>query len=150
GLLEIHCISGRKSYLEAVRCTAERIISVYDAQHYLASEIGENWEFLSRHLCLTGCAQLAIVFFRLYGLEGDKRHLDAGLKLLGDVSATQDVTSPGKPYYGGIKGSRPIYGRYAPLQYPNWATKFFIDALLAKRAVLSASPNRASVRLSAG
>ena len=58
------------------------------------------------------------------------------------MAATQDVMSPGKPYYGGIKGSLPIYGRYAPLQYPNWATKFFIDALLAKQRTLSAPIDR--------
>jgi hypothetical protein len=150
GLLEIHCISGRESYLAAVRRTAERIISVYCARRHLVSEIGENWEFLSHHLCLTGCAQLAIVFFRLYGLDGDKRYLDAGLNLLDDVAATQDVTSPGTPHYGGIKGSLPIYGRYAPLQYPNWATKFFIDALLAKQAALNAPADCPPLQLSAG
>jgi hypothetical protein len=150
GLLEIHCISGRESYLAAVRRTAERIVSVYGAKRHLVSEIGENWEFLSSHLCLTGCAQLATVFFRLYGLEGDKRYLNAGLNLLDDVAATQDVTSPGKPHYGGIKGSRPIYGRYAPLQYPNWATKFFIDALLAKKGALNAPTDRLPLQLSAG
>jgi hypothetical protein len=150
GLIEIYCISERESYLAAVRRAAERIVSVYDARRYLASEIGENWEFLSSHLCLTGYAQLAIVFFRLYGLEGDKRYLDAGLNLLDDVAATQDVTSPGTPYYGGIKGSLPIYGRYAPLQYPNWATKFFIDALLAKQVALNPPTGRLPLQLSAG
>lgn len=150
GLLEMHFISGRQSYLAAVRRTADRTISVYGANSQLVSEIGENWEFLSSHLCLTGCAQLAIVFFRLYGLDGDKRYLDAGLNLLDDVAATQNVTSPGKPYFGGIKGSWPIYGRYAPLQYPNWATKFFIDALLAKQGALNAPTDRLPLQLSAG
>jgi len=142
GLIEIHCISGRASYLAAVRRAAERIVSVYGTKRCLASEIGENWEFLARHLCLTGYAQLAIVFFRLYGLDGDKRYLNVGLNLLDDVAATQNVTSPTKPYYGGIKGSFPIYGRYAPLQYPNWATKFFIDALLAKQRALAGPTGR--------
>ena len=27
-------------------------------------------------------------------------------------------------------GSFPVWGRYAPLQYPNWATKFLADALM--------------------
>lgn len=150
GLIEIHCISGRESYLAAVRRAAESIVSAYSANGYLASEIGENWEFRSRHLCLTGCAQLAIVFFRLYVLEGEKRFLDTGLSLLADVAATQDVTSRGSPQYGGIKGSLPIYGRYAPLQYPNWATKFFIDALLAKKHALSAPTGRRLLQPSAG
>jgi hypothetical protein len=144
GQPEIRCVSGRESYL------AERVISVYGARRHLVSEIGENWEFLSRHLCLTGYAQLAIVFFRLYRLDGDKRYLNAGLNLLDDVTATQDVASLGKPHYGGIKGSHPIYGRYAPLQYPNWATKFFIDALLAKQAALNAPTSRSAFQLSAG
>jgi len=150
GLLEVHCISGRPSYLEVVRRTAEHIISVYGAKRYLVSEVGENWEFLSSHQCLTGCAQLAIVLFRLYGLNRDKRYLDAGVGLLDNVAATQDVTSPGKPHYGGIKGSHPIYGRYAPLQYPNWATKFFIDALLAKQRAQNAATDRPPLQLSAG
>lgn len=150
GLLEIHCISGRESYLAAVRRTAERIVSVYGARRQLVSEIGENWTFLSRHLCLTGYAQLAIVFFKLYRLQGDTRFLNAGLNLLDDVAATQDVTSTSRPHYGGIKGSFPIYGRYAPLQYPNWATKFFIDALLAKQGALNAATDRLPVQLSAG
>jgi hypothetical protein len=142
GLIEIHCISGGASYLAAVRRAAERILSVYSTKRYLASEIGENWEFLARHLCLTGYAQLAIVFFRLYSLDGDKRFLNIGLNLLDHVAATQNVMSPEKPYYGGIKGSFPIYGRYAPLQYPNWATKFFIDALLAKQRALTVPTGR--------
>jgi hypothetical protein len=150
GLLEIHCISEDRRYLEAVRRAADRIVAIYGAKRWLAGEIGENWEFLSSSVCLTGYAQLAIVFFRLYGLEGDKRHLNAALNLLDDVAATQDVSSRGKRYHGGIKGSSPIYGRYAPLQYPNWATKFFIDALLAKQGALNAAPDRVPVQLSAG
>jgi hypothetical protein len=142
GLIEIHCISGGASYLAAVRRAAERIVSVYGTKRCLASEIGENWEFLARHLCLTGYAQLAIVFFKLYSLDGDKRFLNIGLNLLDHVAATQNVMSPEKPYYGGIKGSFPIYGRYAPLQYPNWATKFFIDALLAKQGALTVPTGR--------
>jgi hypothetical protein len=32
-----------------------------------------------------------------------------------------------------VAGSFPIWGRYAPLSYPNWAAKFFVDALLLER-----------------
>ena len=33
-------------------------------------------------------------------------------------------------------GSFPIYGRYAPLQYPNWAAKFLADSLALRERVL--------------
>ncbi len=150
GLLEMHAISGRETYLAAVRRAAERIELAYRTRRRLASEIGENWEFLSNHLCLTGYAQLAIVFFKLYRLEGDRRYQNAALNLLDDVAATQNVTSPAKPHYGGIKGSHPFYGGYAPLQYPSWATKFFIDALLAKQGALNARTDSLPLTLSAG
>jgi hypothetical protein len=146
GLLEIYRTSGREPYLLAVRRTIEKILSIYDREHRLVAEIGEDWEFLSSHICLTGYAQLAIVLFGLYDIDGDTRYRDAGIRFLADVAATQDVTSRGKSHFGGIKGSWPVYGRYAPLQYPNWATKFFIDALLAKQKALNgATQGRAAV-----
>jgi hypothetical protein len=150
GLLEIYCISGHERYAAAVRRTAERVVSVYGSKRWLAAEIGENWEFLSRHVCLTGYAQLAIVLFKLYGLDGDKRYLNAALNMLDEVAATQNLTARGQPQYGGIKGSYPIYGRYAPLQYPNWAAKFFVDALLAKQGALNSGAHSIPVQLSVG
>ena len=38
---------------------------------------------------------------------------------------------------GGVPGSSPYYGRYMAFRQPNWATKFFIDALLLEDEVLS-------------
>jgi hypothetical protein len=150
GLIEIHGISGQERYAAAVRLAAGRILSIYGSRRRLASEIGEHWEFLSSHVCLTGYAQLAIVFLKLYTLDRDARYLNAALNLLDDVAATQNVTAQGTSHHGGIKGSYPIYGRYAPLQYPNWATKFFIDALLAKQGVLNPDADRVPLQLSAG
>ena len=150
GLIEIYCLCRREPYLAAVRRSVDYIVSLLENERHLVSEIGEDWEFRSKHLCLTGYAQLAIVLFRLYGLGGDKKYLDTGVRLVDAVAATQDLTSPDKPHYGGIKGSFPIYGRYAPLQYPNWATKFFIDALLAKHLALSAPKSNDIVELLAG
>jgi hypothetical protein len=36
---------------------------------------------------------------------------------------------------GGIKGSHPINGGYHPWQYPNWAAKFFADALMLEETI---------------
>ena len=40
---------------------------------------------------------------------------------------------------GGIKGSHPIDGKYHPWQVPNWATKFFADALMLEDRVFGAA-----------
>jgi hypothetical protein len=44
--------------------------------------------------------------------------------------STQDLKSPDLGVRGGIKGSYPIWASYSPYEYPNWAAKFFVDALL--------------------
>ena len=37
--------------------------------------------------------------------------------------------------YGAIAGSYPIWGKYIHFTYPNWAVKFFVDALLLEEKV---------------
>ena len=37
---------------------------------------------------------------------------------------------------GAVPGSFPLYGRYAPLQYPNWAAKFLADSLALRLRVI--------------
>jgi hypothetical protein len=44
------------------------------------------------------------------------------------VRARQETADRSPGLRGAIPGSHPIWGRYAPLTYPNWATKFFVDA----------------------
>ena len=41
----------------------------------------------------------------------------------------QDIHTDDLNVRGAIKGSFPIWGRYAPMSFPNWPVKFFIDAL---------------------
>ena len=46
------------------------------------------------------------------------------------MESIQDIKTGNIGMRGGIKGAYPIYGWYAPFCYPNWAAKFFIDALM--------------------
>lgn len=133
GLLQIHELSGDRDYLAAVVRAADALQARYREQGWIAAEIGPRWQYLSSHICLTGYAQLAIIFYRLFQQTGDAGYRETADRLLADVGRTQFLGDETKPYCGAIAGSLPIYGRYAPLQYPNWATKFFLDAHLTKR-----------------
>jgi hypothetical protein len=135
GLLEIHELSGEPAYLTAVLRAARALQKRYHENGWIASELAPDWGFLSSHICLTGYAQLAIIYYRLYQKTSDETFRQTADQLLQDVGRTQDLGDQSKPYYGAIAGSFPIYGRYAPLQYPNWASKFFIDALLARQQI---------------
>jgi hypothetical protein len=135
GLLQINDVLGDQANFESVARGAKPLQRLYDERGWIAAELAPDWQYLSRHICLTAYAQLAIVFLRLFQKTGDVSYRATAERLIEDVARTQDVRNPSAPHYGGIAGSFPIYGRYAPLQYPNWATKFFIDALIAKEQV---------------
>jgi hypothetical protein len=53
------------------------------------------------------------------------------MKAVDLVAAHQERSGPGDRR-GALPGSFPIWGRYAPLQYPNWATKFLADSLMLR------------------
>jgi hypothetical protein len=133
GLLQVHLLTHRQDILDAVLQAAVAVRDKFEAEGWLASEIGPDWAFKSRHVCLTGCAQLAIIFFRLAMLTKDPRFIAPAEQLIAQVAATQKTKEFQAVDYVGVAGSYPIYGAYAPLQYPNWATKFMVDALLVRK-----------------
>lgn len=135
GLYEIYELDGGEDVLQAVIKTAEQLVRHYDRHKFIAGELGPNWEYLSNYICLTGYAQLAIILMKLSQKLKREDFFDSACRLLSDLGKTQNITHKGTDYYGGIRGSYPVYGRYAPLQYPNWATKFYIDALVLKREI---------------
>ena len=81
--------------------------------------------------------QLGGVWLRLYQLTGDARFLNAGLKAVDQAAAHQERL-PSPDTRGALPGSFPIWGRYAPLQYPNWAAKFLADSLMLREDCLAA------------
>jgi hypothetical protein len=50
------------------------------------------------------------------------------------LKSLQDCTTANRNVRGALKGSHPIWGGYLFGTYPNWATKFFMDALLLEEA----------------
>jgi len=48
------------------------------------------------------------------------------------IKSNHHVTAKYAYQRGAIAGSAPIWGRYSMFEYPNWAAKFFADALMLK------------------
>jgi len=48
------------------------------------------------------------------------------------VKRQQRLTDIDPVVCGGIAGSAPIWGRYSMFEYPNWAAKFFADAMMMR------------------
>jgi hypothetical protein len=66
----------------------------------------------------------------LYALTGDGRYYAAAGRINDFLRRTQDLEAADASKRGAVKGSWPFYGAYERLNYPNWAAKFFADALM--------------------
>ena len=86
-------------------------------------------------MCVTGLAQNGGVWLRLYQETGDAGLLQAGLTAVEQAAGLQS-RGRWRATDGAVPGSFPLYGRYAPLQYPNWATKFLADSLALRLRVI--------------
>lgn len=132
GLLEIGEASGRSNLLAAAQTIGDAMIAALPANGKLQGRFDDGWHPTVGWSCLTGDCQLAINWGRLYQISGDKKYRDATSRILEFVKMTQHLTDRGADpaSVGGIKGSHPVNGGYHPWQYPNWATKFYADALM--------------------
>lgn len=131
GLLECGLILGDETCISAAQRTADILLSLQRADGSLPGELASNWNG-SLWSCLTGNAQMAIVWFRLYEIARDLKYARAALDALRYVKQKQDLSSSNPAVRGAIPGSSPRWGPYERFKYPNWAAKFFVDALMAE------------------
>ncbi len=129
GLLESYCLTGEERWLVAVKRAAEALVAPLDEYRLMPASFDQDWRPAVAYSCLTGTAQLGGVWLRLHQETGDPRWLNAGLRAVEQAAARQEAVH-WPPVRGALAGSFPLWGRYAPLQYPNWATKFLADALM--------------------
>jgi folate-dependent phosphoribosylglycinamide formyltransferase PurN/uncharacterized membrane protein len=99
--------------------------------------LDHRWKPLANFTCLTGNVQMALIWLHLYGQNGDPRLLNAALKSIDMVKAAQAMDAADPGVRGGIAGSQPVWGDYISHAFPNWAARYFIDALLAKEKALA-------------
>jgi uncharacterized protein YyaL (SSP411 family) len=131
GLLESHEMTGDERYLEAVERTSQALTGVLHSRGRLPANWTDDWRPAAKHECLTGTVQLGGVWLRMFQITGEERYLKAGVKAVDLAASFQERSGP-PAVRGALAGSAPIWGRYAPLQYPNWATKFAADSLMLR------------------
>ncbi|NDP41171.1 MAG: hypothetical protein GZ089_00375 [Aromatoleum sp.] len=130
GVLEVGMLARRDDFVMAVRKCADRIIPRISSRGYLPGLFYADWEPARFSSCLTGSAQIAIVCYRLNETTGIGDYRLAADRLVNYLKALQALESPLPAIKGGIAGSLPLFGEYMRGGYPNWATKYFLDALL--------------------
>jgi hypothetical protein len=132
GLLESGRLLGDARYLASAEAGARAMLRHVGEDGFVPGQVDEAGRAAAAYCCLTGNCQLAIIWAKLFDDAKDEGLRRAATRALDYVMACQDVTTDDLDVRGAIKGSQPIWGRYAPMSYPNWATKFFIDAMILR------------------
>lgn len=130
GVLEVGVAAHRQDFVDAAIKGVAPLIARIDRRGLLPGCFYADWEPALFSSCLTGNAQIAIVCYRLHERTGANEYKRAADMLVGALNALQALDSPSQALNGAIPGSFPIFGLYMRAGYPNWATKYFLDALL--------------------
>ena len=145
GLLESGLLCGEADWA-LLRAGRRRRVGGAEARRFPARALDAEWGSTERWACLTGTAQLATAWFRL-AVTGESRYLRRPAPRIEYLEAIARPSTPADPgIKGGIAGSQPVDGRYVPYQYPNWAAKYFVDALLMDLASESSAEGGAASR----
>ena len=123
--------------LDAVERAAQGLMHRIERSRTLAGIVNHRWQPCSSFACLTGNAQLALLWLQIAEHGGDVRFVNAAFKAIDEVKRAQSLDSRSDGICGGVPGSQPVGGEYIPFALPNWAAKFFVDALLAKHRCLA-------------
>jgi uncharacterized protein YyaL (SSP411 family) len=123
GLIDSGLILKDKKYIKAAEKGAEKLRDLFLSGGFLNGRYDRNWNG-SEYMICTGGAQMAMIWFKLYNLNGDKSYLEAAGKMINLLIFIQSRgLKETSDTLGAIPGSFPIWGRYEPFVFPRWATK---------------------------
>lgn len=130
GILEVGLIADNGSFVEVAARMAQAVRQSQRRDGALPGRLDSSWRAASRWSCVTGNAQMAIIWQRLAAETGDASWRSPAQSAIRFNLSIQDMTVSNDGIRGGMPGSHPRSGGYMKNRYPNWAAKFFMDALM--------------------
>jgi Pectic acid lyase len=128
----------RDRILETVTRSARELLEAYEqacrcpGSKFLPCSFDRNWHSPDEHSCLTGDAQIGIIWMRLEQITGSAIWRPAAEAIVNQVASTQLIREGSPELRGGIAGSYPIDQGYCDKRLLNWASKFFADAVMMR------------------
>lgn len=131
GLLDSGIYLNERTYIDAARRAADVLKEKFDQDGHLHGRYNNRWEG-SEHMILTGCAQMSIIWLKIAHYSGNNNYAETAMNMNTLLAHLQNrnITKESKNSSGAMNGSYPFWGRYEPFAFPNWATKYFADAMM--------------------
>jgi hypothetical protein len=140
GFLECGVLLGSERYVGAAATAARAVARVQRPDGSLAGTYDENWVAATTYCCLTGVAQMSVNWTRLAQDAGAGALRGNARRAIEFLEGRQRIDDSDPVVRGAIAGSAPIWGRYSMFEFPNWAAKFFADALIMDLANIAIPP----------
>lgn len=135
GLLHSSTVLRRDDVRDAVATASGKIATTVLRLGWLPGVLDWQWQARADSACLTGNAQMALVWMDLHRLTGDCRWLVPADMVLDAVKRSQLLDSPNPDLRGAVPGSDPLWGSYMGGRVLSWAAKFLIDALYRRASI---------------
>jgi hypothetical protein len=139
GALETGVLLRRNDAIDAVAKSAWVLLRKFEANKFLPGAYEADFKAGHRFTCLTGNAQMSCIWLRLFEVTNDLRYLNAALKMNEMLKGLIPSRGPAG-MIGGVSGSYPIWGRYQPLRFISWGSKFLADDLLLEQRMKQSLP----------
>jgi uncharacterized protein YyaL (SSP411 family) len=133
GILEVGILLANDRYIRRAQLAADAVLSRMRDDGMLSGRFDRNWRPTVAWSCLSGNAQISIIWSRLYRLRGGEQYIAAVQKANSFLKRRQLMFGHIQHLHGGMCGSYPVQGEYLPYEIVNWGTKFFLDALLEEK-----------------
>jgi hypothetical protein len=140
GFLECGVQLQETRYIDSALKAGRGIAKMQRQDGWLAGTYRDNWVADANYACLTGIAQMSLNWTRMAQVTGDESFRTNARAGLAYLKSTQRLNDADEVVNGGIAGSCPIWGDYSRFEYPNWAAKFYADALMMDMADIAVPP----------
>ncbi|MES1936610.1 hypothetical protein [Salinisphaera hydrothermalis] len=130
GMLEAGTRLGDTRFVDAARLGLGRIAHCQRRDGSLPGRLDDRWRAAAPWSCLTGDVQIAYAWLQLARFDDSADWGGHAQRSIEFVQSTQDLATMDLNRRGGVAGSYPGHGGYMTHRYPNWAAKFFMDALM--------------------
>ena len=130
GILDCGLILNRQDYIAAAELPANKLLDYFIKHKTLPGRWDSSWNG-TEALITTGCAQMAIIWNKLYKHTKEQKYQDGFVNMNGLLASIhQRHIFETKNTKGAIFGSFPFWGRYEKFSCPNWASKYLADSLI--------------------
>jgi hypothetical protein len=130
GFLESGVLLASSRYVDAALKAARAVADAQRADGWLAGTYDVGWAPRASYCCLTGVAQMSVNWTRCAQAAGAAELRGNARKALSLLKRCQRLHDDDEVAHGSLAGSMPIWGAYSRFEFPNWAAKFFADALM--------------------